>query len=172
LWAVASFAYNIALIMTAVNDIYTVGRYTDMTGLKSPFAEVPITVTPSQGNPTSSIENSYNLKMIVNEDLGIALINYVLYVNPFADDKMYVFEFETDFAVDWPNTYYARLNNPTIYPHIRNTAISDPWAASNSGAILRSKNGFLHGAVTIGRFNQAITGLFLGQAIVPLKVFY
>ena len=32
MWAVASFAYNIALIMTAVNDIYTVGRYTDIAG--------------------------------------------------------------------------------------------------------------------------------------------
>lgn len=30
MWAVASFAYNIALIMAAVNDIYTDGRYTDI----------------------------------------------------------------------------------------------------------------------------------------------
>lgn len=131
---------------------------------------MPIAVTPSQGNPDSASRNSYDINGIVSEDLGIALINYVISVCPIASDEIYTFEFETDFAANWPDTYHLRLNNPTVYPHIRNTAMSDPWAESNSGAIMRSKNGFLCIRTTIGRFNQAVTGLFLGQAIVPLKV--
>lgn len=153
-----------------VNPFFVIALNTDMAGLKSPFAEVPIMVTPSQGNPASAAKNNYDLKVIISEDRGIALINYVFSVYPLVDDNMYVFKFETDFAVDWPAAYYVRLNNPIVYPHLRNTAISDPWSISNCGAIMRSENGFLCTSITIGRFNQSVTGLFLGQAIVPLKV--
>ena len=67
MWAVASFAYNIALIMAAVNDIYTDGRYTDIAKKQDAASAITTSNIDQQSvfrplSPSQREEKPYHLK--------------------------------------------------------------------------------------------------------------